>query len=392
MASDTGNQLLTPDFVSYPAKPGIVSAQIIDNTVQVTWGDGAADRFHHFWLRDHCPCRTCVNPVTREQVFEIDSVPLSVTPAEVGTTELGGLSIVWADDGHVSHYHPGWLRENRYFDVPTAPAKRRQTTWGGNFEIPSHDANAVLTDDKALYAWLSDLHEYGTAFLRNLPLEEGMVGKVAERISFMRQTNFGVIFDVQSLPETNTNANTSLELPPHTDLPTREQEPGLQFLHCMTNDAEGGASVLVDGFRLGEAIRNRSPEMFAALTQLKIEWRNTDRDTDYRCAAPVIGLDEDGDFWEVRFGNFLKGPLRVPADRMEGLYRAYRAFTQESKKPEHQVTFSLQPGDLMAFDNRRVLHGRTEFFPETGARRLQGCYLDRDELLSRLRVLERPRA
>ena len=47
------------------------------------------------------------------------------------------------------------------------------------------------------------------------------------------------------------------------------------------------------------------------------------------------------------------------------------------------------PGDLVIFDNRRILHGRDAFVQGSGARRLEGCYLETDELLSRLRVLSR---
>jgi len=43
----------------------------------------------------------------------------------------------------------------------------------------------------------------------------------------------------------------------------------------------------------------------------------------------------------------------------------------------------------MAFDNQRVLHGRTAC--TTGARHLQGCYVDKDSLHSRIRVLEAAR-
>ena len=45
----------------------------------------------------------------------------------------------------------------------------------------------------------------------------------------------------------------------------------------------------------------------------------------------------------------------------------------------------------IVFDNRRVLHARNAFDLKAGRRHLQGCYIDRDELLSRIRVLERNR-
>jgi gamma-butyrobetaine dioxygenase len=42
----------------------------------------------------------------------------------------------------------------------------------------------------------------------------------------------------------------------------------------------------------------------------------------------------------------------------------------------------------MCFDNYRILHGRAEFDPGSGPRHLQGCYVDRDDFLSRLHALE----
>jgi gamma-butyrobetaine dioxygenase len=39
------------------------------------------------------------------------------------------------------------------------------------------------------------------------------------------------------------------------------------------------------------------------------------------------------------------------------------------------------------FDNRRVMHGRDAFDSSSGMRHLRGCYVDRTEFQSRLRVL-----
>ena len=40
------------------------------------------------------------------------------------------------------------------------------------------------------------------------------------------------------------------------------------------------------------------------------------------------------------------------------------------------VNFKLKPGDIFCFNNRRVLHGRKEYDPNSGHRHLQGYYLD----------------
>lgn len=54
--------------------------------------------------------------------------------------------------------------------------------------------------------------------------------------------------------------------------------------------------------------------------------------------------------------------------------------------PGFELRFKLDPGELMMFDNIRVLHGRTEFDPNEGPRQLQGCHIDREGLRSLYRV------
>ena len=54
--------------------------------------------------------------------------------------------------------------------------------------------------------------------------------------------------------------------------------------------------------------------------------------------------------------------------------------------PAMQVTLRLEPGECLVLDNTRVLHAR-KAFSGRGRRWLQGCYADKDALLSRLAVL-----
>ena len=49
-----------------------------------------------------------------------------------------------------------------------------------------------------------------------------------------------------------------------------------------------------------------------------------------------------------------------------------------------KIDFRLDAGDIFCFNNRRVLHGRTEFDPNSGNRHLQGYYIERDEIIGRL--------
>ncbi len=72
-------------------------------------------------------------------------------------------------------------------------------------------------------------------------------------------------------------------------------------------------------------------------------------------------------------------------DKIAPAYEALRVFSRYAHDPRFQIRFAYAEGDLVVFDNRRVLHGR-EPFASTGARRLVGCYMDRDDVLSALRV------
>ena len=77
---------------------------------------------------------------------------------------------------------------------------------------------------------------------------------------------------------------------------------------------------------------------------------------------------------------------------MAEIYAALRLFQAMTRDPRFFIERRLKPGDMWAFDNRRVLHARRAFDPSSGARHLQGAYVDRDEISSRWRVLRRERA
>jgi gamma-butyrobetaine dioxygenase len=58
-----------------------------------------------------------------------------------------------------------------------------------------------------------------------------MVLTVAETFGFVRETNYGRLFDVRVVPDPSNLAFTSREILPHTDNPYRDPVPTLQLLH-----------------------------------------------------------------------------------------------------------------------------------------------------------------
>jgi gamma-butyrobetaine hydroxylase len=350
--------------------------------VEVEWDDGSRSRFAAIWLRDNCRCPDCLHPGTQERLLDTADLAADVAPASAQLVN-GAVEVVWADDGHTSRYATEWLRAPRRLP-------RRQTLWRAEMgeRLPERRYDDLAAKGEGLRDWLAAVHEYGFAILRGGPVEDGTVARVAELFGYVRETNYGRVFDVRSVVNPNNLAYTGLALGPHTDNAYRDPPPTLQLLHCLASSASGGDSTLVDGFAVADALRNEKPAAFALLTQHQVVFAFRDAETELETEAPVIELDLRGKIAAVRYSTRAAAPFDFSEDVLERYYDAYQTFGRMLVGPAFQISFRLEPGDLFIVDNRRVLHGRTGFSGE-GTRHLQGCYADTDGLRSTLAVLSR---
>jgi gamma-butyrobetaine dioxygenase len=386
------------EFASYAGGPRLSAAESRDGSVSLTWEDGTRGDFPLMWLRDHCACRDCRHPQTHERLVRIIDLPETLPEPAVTLTESGALRLEWPAmpgfDTHESVFDAGWLYQR-------ADARRadpldvdRKTPWTSAIadSLPVVDHHAFMHTETGLSEWLQALDRYGFAVLRNGPTEPGEVIRVTERVGWPRETNFGRQFDVVSMPDPNNAAYTAVALEPHVDLPNWQRPPDFQLLYCLANEAQGGESTLTDGLAVARALRDSDPEAYRTLTETEIDFRFQDENADIHYRAPVIGCDEYGSPTVMRFNNWIRDTLRLPAAEVDAFYRAYRRFWEMLRDPAWTLRFMLRPGEMIAFDNLRVLHGRDTFDPNTGHRHLQGTYLDRDLIRSRQRVLERSAA
>ena len=371
------------ELTSYESGPLISEATLAADGVSLTWQTGDRTTLPLLWLRDHCACSECRHPQTRERLYlplaDIDELP-GITLAE------GHLYLQWTD-GHVSAFHSGWLHQRRP-EARLTSAVPAPMPWVDNF-FPERIRHADFLTPEGEKAWLTAMLRDGLALVDKAPLIEEEVSRLAERIGPLRSTNFGARFDVRSKPNPNNAAYTAVGLPLHIDLPNWRQPPDIQLLYCLQNEASGGESLFADGIRVINALRQQDPEALAILSETPIDFRFQDETHDIAFKAPVVTLDGHGHLVEMRLNNWIRDALHLPAAQMNAWYRAYRLLWQLFHSQAHQLEFALQSGQMIAFDNRRVLHGRREFDPNSGARHLQGTYLDRDMLASRLRVLAR---
>jgi len=389
--ADAGGLYPMCDPARYPQPPAIAGAAVANGAAVVDWADGTRFRLSGLWTRFNCACPACRHPLSLERTIDLLALPddVDVTDARLG--DDGWLTLAWSD-GHQGRFAPAWLfahaPERRAADIHRLPPP---TVWGAEMagRLPRFDHDAIMTDDSALRAYCVALRDVGAAIVDGMPTQPGTLTRTAERIGHLRTTHFGTVFDVVSMKNPNSNAYTPIALPLHTDLPDKEHVPGVQFLHCLVNDATGGESILADGAHGAAILKAEDPEAFRVLTEVTADFRYKSAERDYRTRSHVIHLDEAGHVREIRLNNSIFDAQMSAGSEAEALIRAYRRLFAILSAPENHIRFRLKAGEMMAFDNRRVLHSRTSFDPSTGARHLQGCYVDMEDVRSRIRVCER---
>lgn len=361
--------------------------------VTATWDDGRSLRFHAIWLRDNAPDSETRSPENGQRLVTLQEIPAETRI--LGAAIAGeGVAVTFAPEDKTVQFPADWLRRHAYDGKACPPAGWLAPgieTWDAGVlrDLPGGDFGAVSNDPAALRDWLQHVRRYGVAKLSGGPAESGALLEVAALFGYVRETGFGRWFEVRTEVDPTNLAFTGRALQAHSDNPYRDPVPTLQILYCLENSAAGGESSVVDGFRAVERLRDDDPRSFDLLSRYcaRFEYAGTPG-MHLKARRPMIELAPDGELLAVRFNNrSLAAVTDVPYDDMADYYAAYRRLGEIVDAPEMAVGFRLTPGECFIVDNTRVLHGRTAY-AGAGQRWLQGCYADKDGLLSTLRVLE----
>ena len=374
---------------------GIAISKISQNGsgLDIVWSDGKKSNFNFLWLRDNCP--TAHDKDSRHRMFNILEVSTGIKAKDCQINDDGKLVIEWSEGNHTSYFDPKWLRENCYTlknkQKYNSPYKLWNNSLQKNLSSISIEHDEIISSDEGLIKWLEILHYEGIAIVKNTPIEKESAFPVLNRISHTRETFFKTPFEVINIPKPNNSAYTAHALRNHMDLPWFETPPGYQFLHCLINSAEGGDSSAVDGFAVADYLRKNEKEIFDILVNIPFKFKDKDytQKSIRGYHAPAISLTKDNDYNDIRFSVATMDVLDCNPDLMEEVYKAHHRFGNLLHDDKFQIKFRLNPGDIFSFNNRRVLHGRTAFDPNSGHRHLQGYYIDRDEILGRLNYLKK---
>lgn len=374
---------------------GLASVEHDSQWLYVDFDDGSRERFLGQWLQDNVASGR--HQAGGQRTFDINTLPVS----SIVGAKLGGDGVI-VDFGSeqssqtfttqtfttqtltTQTFESEWLVNNRF----VLPAANSHSYWDSDHQesLEFFDYRSMQNDNRELRRWLIHVRDYGYGLLNNVPTEPGSILDVVSRFGFTRETNYGTTFEVREEPDPSNLAFTKSSIGMHTDNPYRDPVPGLQLLHCLINESDGGETQLCDGFNIVNRLRQTHPETVGLLEQQAVTFRYLESGAaDLQATFPMIETDNNGDTTGIRYNSRSIQTFVLPAHQMSAFYDAYRALGQALQDPTARIEFRLGPGQLMMFDNQRILHGRTGY--KVGNRHLQGCYADKDSLNSTIRVL-----
>ncbi|KAN0120946.1 hypothetical protein V8E52_004215 [Russula decolorans] len=360
-----------------------------EREVFIQWDGTTRSKFHHIWLRDHCRCPECFHSITKQRLISTFEIPPDLEPISTRSTS-DGLEVVWpASTGtHVSTYPWSWLRA-----INHSPSINRESAekvlWGSKIakEPPLVPYDQVVSSEYGTYKWLSKIDTLGFCFVSGVPATPEATEQLANRIAFIRETHYGKFWDFTSDLARGDTAYSNMALAAHTDNTYFTDPCGVQIFHLLEHTGgSGGASLLVDGFYVASILRDLYPDAYELLSTVPIPSHAAgESGILYRAAHPPLKHDAAGNLRAVRWNNDDRSALRnVPHADVPRLYEAMRTWNKLITSQDSEYWVQLSPGTVIAFDNHRVLHGRSSF---TGKRRMCGAYIGVDEFRSRLAVL-----
>ena len=372
------------------------SVKIIDegNSIILKRTDGSTLRYHSTWLRDNALDSKTRDSKNGQRLITLSDIPIN-TYIESATLDDSGRNIflTFLPEAKKVSFSVDWLEEHTY-DSKQNNIKgwisSELEIWEKDIlkDIPEIDYKLAKSDKTLLLQWLKSLYRYGFAKVIGGKIESGALTEIANLFGYIRETNYGKWFEVRSEVDAINLAYTNLGLQAHTDNPYRDPVPTIQILYCLENSVSGGDTTVVDGFNAAKHLKDKNSNYFDLLTKYcaRFEYKGNKK-VHLKSRKPMIELSPDGELIAIRFNNRSSAPITdVPYEDMENYYKAYRAFSDIINDPSLAVNFKLKPGECFIVDNTRVLHARTAY-SGAGKRWLQGCYVDKDGLISTISTM-----
>ena len=351
--------------------------------------DSHSTILHPLWVRERVSGPNVFDPISRQRMYEHADLPQDLRITNILNQTDEALELEFSDGQALQLILAETFQEMKWSENLEAPPKPK--SWNASLNTLPEYNWSHLNDTNVMKTALEDYFRYGFCIFQNTPTERDSLKQISRRFGYLRETNFGELFNVETKPNPSDLAYTDVALASHTDNPYRNPIPGIQYLHCLKNEVSGGLSTLVDGMAIAEALREENAQQADILEQINVRFRYEGPSAILEHHGPIIERDHEGFIRHIRLSSRLDYVPALDVDTLTHFYAGRRRLHEMSNSRDFQISFPFRPGTLLMMNNYRLLHGRTAFNGAQGHRHLQGCYIDHDGPASLFRMLAKGR-
>ncbi len=356
----------------------IESIKILPNSLYIKFKNKIDDNFPNIWLRDHAKDKENWDYRSNQRKTYTASLSSKLFIKEAFVIDNGkNIKILWSDSKKTIKYSADFLLNN---SLKKNDKNQNIILWKKNRiskKIFLKHSNILSKD--GFKKFLKNLYTFGFCVLTDCKTEIETVEKIANKIGYVRQSIFGGLWEFESNKDMADSAYTQEELRPHTDSTYSNDAPGLQLLLCCHYEASGGDSIMVDGFKIANMIKEEDKKIFDILSNIEVPGKYVGDGVILEAKRPIFKLDSNKELVQVSFNNYDRAEFRLENNLMINFYKAIKKFDSLVNKSEFQWRHTLKPGELLVFNNWRVLHGRGSF---KGKRKMAGCYINMEDFKS----------
>ena len=353
----------------------IKNIKFLSNELKVKFVNNLEDNFPIIWLRDHAKdCMSWDDRSSQRKTFTA-GLDKSLHIKKTSIIENGKyLDILWSDLENPTRYSYEFLLKN---SLNKENKSRNVKIWEkSDLNEDVYIDYEIAISKVGFKKFLQKLYNWGFCVITNCNTEMKSVETIANKIGYVRHSIFGGLWSFQSDENMADSAYTQEELRPHTDSTYSNDAPGLQLLLCCEYNAKGGESIMVDGFKIAETIKKENREIFDILSNIEVPGNYIGDGVLLEAKRPIFKMNSDKELIQVSFNNYDRADFRLKNDLMIKFYEAIKKFDLIANSKEFQWRHILKPGELLIFNNWRILHGRGEF---KGIRKMSGCYINKED-------------
>lgn len=197
------------------------------------------------------------------------------------------------------------------------------------------------------------------------------LGRLFGRPMFHKLSDEFGIHPIRYIPGMGEYANANHDdLAPHTDGSFEQDPPAAMVIYTQQPSPQGGHSILASGDDLLDHIQQAGQDVLAGL--LRPDAFRIRRD-DREASRAVLEINGDRLKLAFRYADTL--PITVHPDAQVG-YGLVRDWVAD---PANRTELVLTVGEVLIFDNTRLLHGRTAYSSHAHERLLFGLWCDGED-------------